>query len=235
MTAAGHIRHDQLVALITRYARHFPPGQRPRFQPAPHDQDQPRLRLFTKDIEQTQMALGIRTCSRHDDRRYALRLLNTLLGENMSSRLFQIVREDRGLAYSIGSSLGFFDDVGLLAISAGLDTDNLPQTLKLVLRELRHFTTHLPSVSELRRARDYLLGQMDLSLENTANQMMWIGEQLLGYGKIIPPTQIKQRLAEVKPNEIRAVAREFFRPERLSLALVSPLKTETSIRPLLKL
>ena len=232
--AAGRVKHPHIVKAISRIASRFPQGKRPRFTPAQCDQKLPNIRLFTKDTEQTQLALGIRACSRHDERRYALRLLNTILGENMSSRLFQVVREDRGLAYSIYSSLGYFDDVGTLTVSAGLDTGNLTQTLDLIIRELRQLTRTLPTAVELRRARDYVIGQIELGLESTDNQMMWLGEQLLGYGKIIPPDEIKQRISEVKPAEIRAAARDFFRPERLNLALVSPLKSDTGLAALLK-
>jgi predicted Zn-dependent peptidase len=199
------------------------------------DQRGPQVRLITKETEQTQIALGIRTCSRHDPRRFALRLLNTILGENMSSRLFQVVREDRGLAYSIYSSLSYFDDVGTLTISAGLDLDNLTKTLKLVRRELEQLAKRPPGAAEFRRARDYVIGQIDLGLESTDNQMMWLGEQLIGYGKIVPPREIKRRIAAVKASEVRAIARAFFRPERLSLALVSPLKTDRGLSSLLRL
>ena len=153
----------------------------------------------------------------------------------MSSRLFQVVREDRGLAYNIYSSLSFFDDTGDLVISAGLDTNNLSKTLKLVLRELRRLLEAPPTAAELRRARDYVIGQIDLSLENTESQMMWLGEQLLGYGKIIPAPDIKRRLAQVTAGEIRAVARDFFRPERLNLALVSSRKSESGFTNMLRL
>lgn len=234
VVAAGKLQHQKIVKAVMRYTSRFTPGKRPPFNPAESNQQAPRVRLFTKKTEQTQLALGIRTCSRHDERRFALRLLNTILGENTSSRLFQEIREDRGLAYSIYSSLSFFDDTGDLVISAGLDTDNLPQTLKLVMRELCHLSDALPTTAELRRARDYVIGQIDLSLESTENQMMWLGEQLLGYGKIVHPAEIKQRLSEVKATQIRAVARDFFRPERLNLALVSPLKTENGLMKLLK-
>ena len=215
-------------------AARFPQGERPQFVPAVGEQSRPIVRLFTKETEQTQLALGIRACSRHDGRRYALRLLNTVLGENMSSRLFQTIREDRGLAYSIYSSLSYFDDVGTLIISAGLDLANLTKTLKLVMRELGQLTETLVTSAELRRARDYVIGQIDLGLESTDNQMMWLGEQLVGYGKIIPPEEIKQRIAEVKAGEIRAVARDFFRPERVNLALVSPLKSDRGLENILR-
>jgi predicted Zn-dependent peptidase len=234
ITAAGDVRHKQLCELVGKTAKRFPSAPSPGFQPViNNNQTGPRLRLHTKDTEQTQLALGIRTCSRHDERRYALRLLNVMLGENMSSRLFQTIREENGLAYSIFSSLGVFDDVGILNISAGLDTDKLEKTLKLIIAELSIFTTQLPSAAELRRARDYVFGQLDLSLENTENQMTWLGEQYLGYGKIVSPEEVKKNLREITPREIRNVARDFFRPENTSLALVSPLKKAKFLEPVL--
>jgi len=235
IAAAGRLTHKELIAAFSRYAPRFPQGKCVQFVPAVCPQTGPLVRLVTKDTEQTQVALGVRTCSRHDERRFALRLLNTILGENMSSRLFQVIREDRGLAYSIYSSLGFFEDVGTLTVTAGLDLDNLPQTLKLIMHELSQMAKTLPGAADLRRARDYVIGQIDMGLESTDNQMMWLGEQLLGYGKIIPPDEIKQHLAEVKPAEIRAAARDFFRPERLSLALVSPLKSADGLEKLLEI
>jgi predicted Zn-dependent peptidase len=233
VAAAGNLQHRDVVKAVARYARQFPQGRRPSFTPAVCHQREPGWRLFTKETEQTQIALGIRTCSRHDERRFALRLLNTILGENMSSRLFQVVREDRGLAYSIYSSLSYFDDVGTLTISAGLDTAKLPQALELIVRELRRLMEKAPGPAELRRARDYVIGQLDLSTESTENQMMWLGEQYLGYGRIQHPAEIKERLCEVTAGQIRAVARDFLRSDRINLALVSPLKKEKGLSRLL--
>ncbi len=230
ITAAGNVEHKNVVKSVSRYAKRFPAGTWPHYSAANNDQTKPRICLHTKKTEQTQLALGIRTFSRHDDRRYALRILNTVLGENMSSRLFQTVREEHGLAYSIYSSPSFFDDTGDLVISAGLDTDNVEKTMKLIRREMKQLTTKPISSAELRRAHDYAIGQIDLSLENTEPQMMWIGENLLAYEKIIPPSQVKKRLAAVTASEIRSVASEFFRPERLSLALVSPLKNTGKLK-----
>jgi len=225
LVATGRVKHQRVIKAVSRYARHFQNGSAPRYAPAHDGQNAPRLKLFTKDTEQTQLALGIRTCSRHDARRYALRLLNTILGENMSSRLFQIIREDRGLAYSIYSTPSFFEDTGDLVISAGLDTDNLSKTLHLIMRELRRLSETSPSAAELRRARDYVLGQIDLGQESTENQMNWIGEQLLGYGRAFSPKELKRRLRQVTPAQIRSVACDFFHPDRFNLALVSPLKS----------
>ena len=233
VVAAGRVRHSKALRALRPYLRHFKSGRRASCLPVKLDHQRPRVSLITKRTEQTQIALGIRTCSRHDDRRYALRLLNTILGENMSSRLFQVIREDRGLAYSIYSSPSFFEDTGDLVISAGLDTDNLPKALRLTLNELRHLTRFSPGVAELRRARDYVNGQIDLGQESTDNQMNWIGEQLLAYGHIMQPGRIKDYLAKVTPSDIRAAARDFFRPERLNLALVSPLKSARHLERLL--
>jgi predicted Zn-dependent peptidase len=229
IVAAGRVTHRRALRAVARYAARLKSGHRPQFIPARGEQGGPRVRLCTKPTEQTQIALGIRTCSRHDERRYALRLLNTVLGENMSSRLFQVVREDRGLAYNIYSTPSFFADTGDLVVSAGLDADNLPKTLRLVLRELRRLTESLPSSAEVRRARDYVIGQIELSEESTESQMNWIGEQLLGYGRLSQPAVIKRRIAEVTPSDIRAAARDFFRPERLNLAIVSRLRNRERV------
>jgi predicted Zn-dependent peptidase len=233
IAAAGRLRHAEVLRAVGRRARQFPRGPRPRFEPVTGAQERPVVRLHTKKTEQTQIALGVRACSRHQEQRFALRLLNAVLGENMSSRLFQTVREEKGLAYSIYSGNSFFDDTGDLVISAGLDLGNLEKTLKIILREIQRLREELVPAAELRRARDYLTGQLDLSLENSENQMMWVGEQWLGYGKILPPERVKQRLAEVTPRQVRAAAREFFRAEKLNLAMVSPLKSAAKVEKLL--
>ena len=120
-------------------------------------------------------------------------------------------------------------------ISAGLDTDNLRKTLKLILRELRRFTLALPSAAELRRAHYYVNGQIDLGSESTDNQMNRLGDQLLGYGRVFRPAEVKRRLRQVTAAEIRSVACDFFRPERLNLALVSPLKSDRGLLAALRL
>jgi predicted Zn-dependent peptidase len=229
IVAAGKLKHRTVVQKIEAYATAVKTGTRADWPPARNGQREPRIRLATKPTEQSQLAIGIRTCSRHDERRYALRLLSTILGENMSSRLFQVIREDRGLAYSIYSTPSFFADTGDLVISAGLDTDHLTKTLRLILLELRRLIGKPPSAPELARARDYVIGQMDLSLENTDNQMNWLGEQWLGYGRLFTPAEIRRGFRGVEPEQIRAVARDFFRPENMNLALVSPLKSDAQL------
>jgi len=234
VTASGRVDHEGLVKSLGRLASKIPSGARRTPVAADPAQVRPRSILCTKEVEQTQMALGIRTCSRHDDRRFALRLLNTILGENMSSRLFQTVREERGLAYSIYSATSSFDDAGMLNISAGLDAERLAEVMKVVKAQLRLLTEKAPTSSELRRARDYVIGQMDLSLEGTESQMNWVGETLLGYGRVLDPSEAKSRMLSVTAAEIRGVAREFFRPERMNLAVVGPRKDSRAVQKLVE-
>lgn len=234
IASAGKISHRQTLKAVQRISPHFKTAPRPAFVPVRFMQTEPRVRIATRKTEQTQIALGIRTCSRHDRRRHALRLLNAILGENMSSRLFQIIREDRGLAYSIYSTPSFFHDTGDLVISAGLDADNVSKTLKLICQELKRMSDKIVSPAELRRARDYVIGQTELSLESTDNQMNWIGEQLLSYGTVARPDQVKKRLMKVTAAEVRKAARDFFQPDRMNLAMVSPIKSAAPFERVLR-
>jgi predicted Zn-dependent peptidase len=235
LVAAGRITHSQVLRAAARYAPRFRAGDILPFAPATNGQDGPAISLFTKKTEQTQIALGFRGFSRHSPRRHAVRVLSTILGENMSSRLFQVVREDHGLAYSIYTAPSFFADTGDFVISAGLDTDKLPGTLKLIMAELQRIREKPPRLSELRRAIDYLVGQINLNLEGTENQMNWFGEQLLGYGRTFTAAHVKRQLASVTAGEIQAAARDLFRPERLNFALVSPLKVDRHLHNLVRL
>lgn len=222
LVAAGQIDHREAVRRARRFVRRLPAGRRPSSQPVEPVFQGPALRCHTRETTQTQLALGFPACSRHDDRRYALRLLNTILGENMSSRLFQTLREDHGLAYSIQSNLNFLDDTGAFVIAAGVEPDNLRRTLRFIARELRALARRAPSRRELRQAYDYLMGQLELSLEATGSQANWIGENILAYRRIVPLDEIKRKLRAVTPEELRKLAAAMFRPDQVCLALVSP-------------
>ena len=235
VTASGQVEHSQFVALVSKYASRITQGQRSKAPSADAKQSAPRFHHHIKEIEQTQLALAIRTFSRHEEARFILRILNAVLGENMSSRLFQKVREQRGLAYSIYSSSSALDDVGLLTISAGLDTKRLPEAVKVILAELKSFAEKAPSNSEVKRARDYVIGQLDLSLESTESQMTWLSEGLIGHGRIIKSDQVKEKLAGVSGSQIRKLAQTLFVPERMNLSLVGPEGDAATVRKLMGL
>lgn len=222
IAAAGRIRHRDLVRAVRRHTERFRPGTQPPFLPAPDAGTRPRVRLHRKATEQTHVNLALRTAPRRDPSRYALRLLNVVLGENMSSRLFQVIREQHGLAYNIQSGTSFWADAGDLVISAGVEHRELIPVVKLVRRELRRLVERPVGKAEFERARDYVLGQLELSLEGTENQMMTLGEQVLGFGEPIPTARIRRGLRLVTPQQIQACARQFFVPERTSLACIGP-------------
>ncbi len=233
VAVAGRCRHDDIVTRIARAVRVGSNGRTPQFQPARDGQRAPRLHFLSKPVEQSHLAIGIRGVSRHDPRRYAMKLLSVILGENMSSRLFQTIREQHGLAYSIQSSTSYFADTGAFLISAGLDTRRLQKALKLAMNELRKIARRPPAALELRRAKDYGIGQMRLGLESTSNQMMWLGDHLLAYGFIQTPDEIERQIEAVSTADVQQVAAELFRDKRLNAAVITPSKDERAVAELL--
>jgi predicted Zn-dependent peptidase len=224
------------VRLVRRLFPGRAAGRPAPFRPVTAAVAQSSVALASRPIEQTHVALGLRLFGRRDPRRYALRLLNVMLGENMSSRLFQVVREQHGLAYAIQSSGHLFGDSGCLVIGAGLDRKRAGRALRLVLRELTRFRQRKVSPGELTRAKDYLIGQIRLSLESTTQQMMWVGENLVAYGEFIPPEKVIERLARVSADDVLAVARGVIRPARATLACIAPKESalqERTVRELL--
>jgi len=233
IAAAGNLRHEEFVRATAALAGLFRAGPRPDFERFERPPSGPAVRLVVRDVEQANLGLGLRAVSRHDPRRHALRLLNIILGENMSSRLFQVVREEHGLTYNIQSSATTWADVGDLVVSAGLDPSEVEKTLVLVIRELNRLMKRAPGKAELNRAKDYVLGQFELSMESTENHMMWLGEQWLNQGEFVAPATIRDRITAVTAPEIGALARALFTPDRRSLAIVSPRKQFTRLARIL--
>ncbi len=221
---AGRLEHAAALALVQKALGGLPAGKSPSFRPVSRAVGQKRICLARREIEQVHAAIGFRGFGRHDHRRFALRMLNSILGENMSSRLFQIVREKHGLAYAVQSSFQLFDETGALVVSAGLDRVRAADALRLIARELVRIREKPVSRNELRRARDYLQGQFRLGLEGTSSQMQWIGETLQNYGRFVKPEDVLKQLLAVTAEEMQQVAAELFAPRRLTLSLVVPEK-----------
>jgi predicted Zn-dependent peptidase len=219
---AGQVAHAPLVASV----QHLLGGLRARKGPparavTAHTPQRAAVALG-KEIEQAHLALGLRLFGRHDPRKYALKLLSTVLGENMSSRLFQVVRERHGLAYSIHTSIELFHDTGMLEISAGVDVDKFPRALALVLAEIARLRRQPVGAAELRRAKDYVTGQLRIGLEGAAQQMAWAADNLLNFGRFIQPDEVIAAVQRVTAEDLRRLAGEVLRPERLSAALIAP-------------
>ncbi len=232
-TFAGRVDHDKCVAQVEALTQGFTKRRRPRFQAVTASVPQERLTFQARDAEQAHLALGFRTFGRADPSRYTLRLLSAVLGENMSSRLFQVVRERHGLAYSIHSSYQLFADTGAFLISAGLDRKELPKAMKLIVRELRRIRDKPVSAAELKRARDYVIGQVRLSMESTTQHVMWMGENLLEQDRVIPPEESISGLETVTPADIYKLAQKVLRPENASLSLIASEMSESAQQELL--
>ena len=207
----------------------LPAGRVPKFEKSNHGLSQkaggvrrPWIKAVNHDIEQTHLALGFHAFGRRDERRYALKLLSVILGENMSSRLFQKLRERHGICYSVQSSVVSLQDSGALTVFAGLEPAKLEKAVRLTMQELERIATKPPRPAELRKAQDYTIGQTLMGLESTSNQMTWIGESLLSFGKVIDPREVEERLLAVTPEEVRAVAEFCLQPKRLGVAVAGP-------------
>jgi predicted Zn-dependent peptidase len=222
VTVAGKTDLAEVRDLIRPLLRHFPVGPRAQFVPVSRRQTQPRFHLVRKPLEQTQFVIGMRGVSRHDPRRSAFRLMSVILGENMSSRLFQTVREEQGLAYSISSGANYYEEAGSFFINAGVENSKTIQAIRLTLQTIRKLARRAPGKKELRRAKEYTYGQMHLSLESTDSQMMWLGETLVGHNRVLNPDKLIQQIEAVTPEEVRAAAELLVHDERLNIAAVSP-------------
>jgi predicted Zn-dependent peptidase len=148
--------------------------------------------------------------------------MSVILGENMSSRLFQNVREKHGLAYSISTGANYYDETGSFFINAGVENSKTAHAIRLTLQTIGKLSRRAPSLREVRRAKEYACGQIHLNLESTDNQMMWLGEGLLGHNRVLNPDKLIQQIEAVTPEEIRAAAALLVHDKRLNIAVVSP-------------
>ena len=147
----------------------------------------------------------------------------------MSSRLFQEIREKRGWAYAIHSSLCHYRETGALTVTAGIRPDSLIACLKLVKREIDRLTQQKPSPRELKRASEYLWGQIALSLEQTTARMIWRGERLITRGIVVDPEELHEKILKVTPDDIVRMARRLFRGGGYCLSVLGPYPPEKSI------
>jgi predicted Zn-dependent peptidase len=233
VTAAGRIQHDEVVEKVGELLLGLPSGKSPAAKPFPAWQKSPRIITESRDIQQTQLALSLPAFSHREERRFALHLLNVVLGANASSRLFQEMREKRGLCYSVSSHWLSLNDGGALGISAGLDRRNLEKSLRLILAQFDLLRKNLIGSAELRRAKEYTIGSNRMSLERSSSQNARLGGSLLAQGKIVDPESVNERLRAVTPDDILAVAREILDPSRLTIAIVGPNPDEPMIKKLL--
>jgi predicted Zn-dependent peptidase len=220
LTAAGRVRHSEVVARASRSLAGLPRGRKPGTGRTPQPASGGVV-AETRETGQTQLAIGFAAPGLLSPDRYAFSMLNTILGGNGSSRLFQRLRERGGLCYSVNSHPNLFTDAGMLNISAGLDARNLRKAASLILDEIRKLQQNPPSASELRRAKEYAIGTSRMSLERTATQSARLGTSLLIYNKLIDPEEVHDRIREVKADEVTAMA-QTLNPANATVAIIGP-------------
>lgn len=222
VAAAGRLTHDELVDLVGPVLEGFHNGipARPRSPVFTY----PGEHLFPRDLEQVHACLGTRALAADDARRFGATVLNIILGGNMSSRLFQEIREHLGLAYSIYSFLGFFSDTGILEICAGVSPKNLPPLLAAVSRELKKLKDEAVPAAEMQAAKEYLKGSLYLHAEDVEQRMLRLAKNEINFGHYIPLEDVVSGLLRVTPEEVQALAREFFAVEKWGLALLGPVE-----------
>lgn len=199
----------------------------------------PHLCLHHRETEQTHLCLSVPGLSRHHPERFALHLLNTILGEGMSSRLFLEIRERQGLAYSIDSYVSSLHDTGALTAYAGVDPCSLPMAITAILREWDRLREEPVPEEELVKAKEFIKGQLILQMENSSNVAAWYGRQELLLEEIMSVDEVIEAIEAVSAAELQSLSQKLFCEEKLHLTVVGPLgeksKAEMEISRLLKL
>lgn len=223
IAAAGGVKHDKLAQMAEKWFGSLPESSPNQSPPVVPGRIKPE-NIFFKRTEQTHIALAVHSLRRGHPDRHALMLIHIILGANMSSRLFDELREKRGLAYEIGTQIKQFKDSGAFIVHAGVDNLRPAEAIEIILKELRKIKKHRVGLSEFRRAKDFYLGQLTMGLEQTMEEMIYVGEQTTSLDKIKTPSQIIRELSRVKIEDLRRVAGDIFRKENLSLALIGPIQ-----------
>jgi predicted Zn-dependent peptidase len=234
VSIAGNVAEDEVAALLETRLGAMAQGSPDPWFPAKDGQSEVRCQLKFKRTEQTHVALGLHALSLGHPDRNTLDLISVLFGESMSSRLFVELRERQGLCYDVNSYVTHFKDAGSFGIYAAVDPSNGPKAVEALMGELRRLADGIPE-EELHKARELAKGRLLLRLEDTRAVSGWLGGQEMLMGEILTPEDVVARLDAVTPADMTRVARDLLRPEKLSLAVVGPHRSEKRFLPLLTL
>jgi predicted Zn-dependent peptidase len=229
--AAGNLKHENLLRPVQETLGRARPREKKRQSspPRPH----PQLLVKHKKLEQVHLVLGTQGISATHPRRYAFSILNTILGGGMSSRLFQEIREKRGLAYSVYSFLSSFMDSGMLGVYVGTGENTLTRVLQLILREMKKLAEDSLKPKDLRSAKEQLKGNLLLSLESTDSRMGRLAKNELYFNRFVSTEEIIEGIEKVKAEEVSALAHQTFKPNVLSLTILGPVTEKAIPRSLL--
>lgn len=220
IAVAGNIRHQKAIKLAERHFARLKPGSPAKAGQPPKTHAGRHVRRKTH-LEQTHICLGTVSPPVASEERYSSHLLNNILGGGMSSRLFQNIREKRGLVYSIFSMLNLYHDAGSLIVYAGTAPENAAEVVELILRELKRLKTQLIPSQELKRAKENVKGLVMLSLESSSSRMTHLAQQMIYYGRYYQPEEILEAVERVTAREIRNLADKTFDSSYLMLTALS--------------
>ncbi len=231
VAAAGSVDHQSLVDLISPAFESIEPGN--GFPERVTPETQPLVDVCHRQLEQAHICLSSPGIATTDPRRYAFSLMNTIFGGNMSSRLFQEIREKRGLAYSVYSYISSFEDTGMFGAYAGVEPAKAQEVAALMIAGLRRFENETVRPSELRDAKEYTKGSMLLAAENTDNQMVRLAQGEINFGRHIPLADVVERIETVQAEDIQALAADLFRNDPFVLTVLGPLSDKKGFASLI--
>lgn len=220
VAAAGHLEHAALRDLVERAFGRVPDAGADWVDTPPPSS--PPFLEREKDLEQSHVVVGTPGLPQAHDDRYPSYLLNIILGGSMSSRLFQNIREQRGLAYAVYSGLSSYRDTGLLTVYVGCASDKVPEVVDLVVEEFRTLHTTPVSAEELRRAKDHLKGSLMLSLESTSSRMTHLARQEMYFGRHISLDEMLDRIEGVSAEDVMRVAHTLFAGQPVGVTTLGP-------------
>jgi predicted Zn-dependent peptidase len=223
-SAAGNLEHDAFVGQVEKEFDSLTASGEPTAPKMDAPKATPHITLKRKKaLEQVQFCLGVPAPPVNDPRRYGVYLLNTMLGGGMSSRLFQTIREDQGLAYAIYSEMNPFRDTGSLCVYAGTSVDKTRKVLQLTLQELRRLKEETVSDVELKRAKDQVKSNMVIGLESSGSRMANLARQQMYFGRFFGVDEMMEEIEAVTTANVQELAQELFQPETMALTLLGNL------------
>ena len=231
---AGNIKHEAIVAAVSQALGNWTNRPQPSEYANFRGQLAQRFCLETRDIEQAHLCLALPGLSLVHPRRFTLDLLNIILGEGMSSRLFTEIRDKMGLAYSIHSCVDHFLDCGSMIIYAGVKPKNLATTIKAILEQLSKLKDEIPE-AELTKAKELAKGRLLLRMEDSRNVAGWMGGQEILTRRILTPERVMALINAITAEELKQLAGELLISSQLRLAVVGPVTAEEPLEELLKL
>ncbi|CAN5766713.1 pitrilysin family protein [soil metagenome] len=234
VAAGGDISHDSVVALTEKHFGDLvPAGDADQYDRAEVTQTEARIRVLKKDTEQAHLCVAMPALPYTSDRRYVQGTIEAVLSSGMSSRLFQEIREKRGLVYSVYGYFRPYEDVGQGVIYAGTDLTRVQETIAAIVEELRKLRDDGVPEEELRRNKDLRKGRLLMGLEDSRSVASWVGSQELVYGEIKTPEEVMEEIEAVTAKQVHELADELFRADRLSLALIGPYDDDSGFAELL--